>query len=545
MLRWLFTCLVALHLALSTALAHTPPAPRNDVANATLSSGISSAVTGRDFREAFGSSFVRTVVALGLADAQNEIGGLFKKGADGGEGSLGHIVLHGIAGCAAAELQGADCAAGAAGGIAQGIYAGRIAGSEPVIEDYETEEQYQAAYASWSDDASAAVAVIGSLAGYVLSGGDGENVSLASAVAVSGLQNNYLEHTQRAKVDELLEEYAENCFGDAADPTICTGIELEIQEFEQISINNTQKMRDACRADPNGAACQDHFKKATEYLAWAKDARARFDVGVGLFYHEDLESQGGGSLDEIMVEALRSASFDNGEEFDIAIDEAIEDDLVLWGDDRLRAAGNALKVLEEPDYDLQNDCPPELGACFTTAHEKARADLRGVGIVDFFVPMTPEGLAIEAVLLATAGKLVKIGGRLFTRADDKVLEIATNSGALPDRRIEIAELFDNSNPRNGIQIGDRTVLHDGSAGGARVFSGVSDTEVRSYFGELTGQAMPSSPTRVLSDGREIYTVTTPDGNFNLRNFSSSGTGRWTIDIPAQAGGGTRRELKFE
>ncbi len=122
---------------------------------------------------------------------------------------------------------------------------------------------------------------------------------------------------------------------------------------------------------------------------------------------------------------------------------------------------------------------------------------------------------------------------------------APNRIPTPDRRIEIAELFDSSNPRNGIQIGDRTVLHDGSTGGARVFSGVSDTEIRNYFGELTGQAIPSSPTRVFSDGRKIYTVITPDGNFNLRNFSSSGTGRWTIDIPAPAGGGTKRELKFE
>ncbi|EDM71754.1 hypothetical protein RAZWK3B_20416 [Roseobacter sp. AzwK-3b] len=68
-------------------------------------------------------------MTLGLADAQTGIGDIFRDGANGGEGSLGHVMLHGLAGCVAAEAQGADCGAGAAGGIAQAVYAGGLEGN--------------------------------------------------------------------------------------------------------------------------------------------------------------------------------------------------------------------------------------------------------------------------------------------------------------------------------------------------------------------------------------------------------------------------------
>ena len=89
--------------------------------DATLSSGFSSAITGSDFREGLTTSFVRSVVALGLADTQNQIGGIGLE-----EGSFSHALLHGLAGCTAAELSGADCRAGAAAGITQSIYAGTL-----------------------------------------------------------------------------------------------------------------------------------------------------------------------------------------------------------------------------------------------------------------------------------------------------------------------------------------------------------------------------------------------------------------------------------
>jgi hypothetical protein len=63
--------------------------------------GVTSTVTGADFGDAFRGSSTRSVVALGLADVQTGIGDVFANGANGGEGSLGHVMLHGLAGCVA------------------------------------------------------------------------------------------------------------------------------------------------------------------------------------------------------------------------------------------------------------------------------------------------------------------------------------------------------------------------------------------------------------------------------------------------------------
>lgn len=67
------------------------------------------AANGGKFGDAFQGSFISSVVALGLADTQTGIGDLVAKGKIGAEGSLGHVLLHGLAGCVAAEAQGADC----------------------------------------------------------------------------------------------------------------------------------------------------------------------------------------------------------------------------------------------------------------------------------------------------------------------------------------------------------------------------------------------------------------------------------------------------
>jgi hypothetical protein len=92
--------------------------------DSAVSTGVTSAVYGTDLKEGLKNGLVSSIVSLGLADAQAKIGDVFQGDASGGEGSLGHVLLHRLAGCAAAELQGAVCAAGAAGGISQGIYSG-------------------------------------------------------------------------------------------------------------------------------------------------------------------------------------------------------------------------------------------------------------------------------------------------------------------------------------------------------------------------------------------------------------------------------------
>jgi hypothetical protein len=176
-------------------------------------------------------------------------------------------------------------------------------------------------------------------------------------------------------------------------------------------------------------------------------------------------------------------------------------------------------------------------------------------------PTIGANLTSTGTALAQSGELRASDGAETAGAVYALLRssIAPNRLPVPDRRVEITELFDNTNPRSGIQIGNRTVLNDPTnTGGARVFSDVSDVEVRNYFTELTGQPLPA-PRTVNIGGRDVqlYTVRTPDGNFNLRSGSSSvlpngQTPSWTIDVP---GGATGRvdsrgrpvtsELKFE
>jgi len=178
MFRVILTFLVVLQLA---------SAP---IAQAT----IQTAAYGGNFGDAFKGSFINSVVALGLADAQTGIGDVFANGANGGEGSLGHVLLHGLAGCVAAEAQGADCAAGAAGGIAGAVYSGLQ--KAPERGSYASDAAYQAAFESWKTDVLAKGELFSLTAAYVLSGGKAENVGAANLVSNSAIANNYLTHAQ-------------------------------------------------------------------------------------------------------------------------------------------------------------------------------------------------------------------------------------------------------------------------------------------------------------------------------------------------------------
>lgn len=116
-----------------------------------------------------------------------------------------------------------------------------------------------------------------------------------------------------------------------------------------------------------------------------------------------------------------------------------------------------------------------------------------------------------------------------------------------NRESEIRRLFEYGNSRSGIQIGNRTLIEMPNKGNAKIFSGASEAEVQQYFIELTGnKSLPEA--RVVPGKGNIYTVRTPNGNFNLRDFSYSvkDTGKaWTIDIPRGIAKDTARvEIKF-
>nr|WP_229597473.1 hypothetical protein [Providencia rettgeri] len=102
-----------------------------------------------------------------------------------------------------------------------------------------------------------------------------------------------------------------------------------------------------------------------------------------------------------------------------------------------------------------------------------------------------------------------------------------------NRKNEIKELFEYDNSRSGIQIGNRTLIETPNKGNAKIFNGASEVEIKQYFVELTGNRVLPEVRAVPGKGN-IYTVKTPNGSFNLRDFSHSAseTGKaWTIDIP--------------
>ncbi len=220
--------------------------------DSVVTSGLSSVVYDTDFSDSFSNALLSTIVNLVIADVQFEIGDWTEE-FDWGEGSFEHAMLHGLAGCATAQAQGADCAAGAAGGIAQSLYAGQVENEpEPGTSEHQQWQMEQAALASmW-----------GALGGYLFSGGEAANVSIASSIAQSGFINNYLSHTQW---EEMVAELAD-CEGEEA----CK--EAVYQKYETISLQQQEAFSQCIVAGDDCSAHIEAFAGVTENaLAQAYD----------------------------------------------------------------------------------------------------------------------------------------------------------------------------------------------------------------------------------------------------------------------------------
>ncbi|WP_017327101.1 RHS repeat domain-containing protein [Synechococcus sp. PCC 7336] len=136
---------------------------------------------------------------------------------------------------------------------------------------------------------------------------------------------------------------------------------------------------------------------------------------------------------------------------------------------------------------------------------------------------------------------------LIAQAHILLSEDTNNSaGGVINRRQEVADLFDSSNPRSGIEIGDRTLLPKPNSRNTPIFQGASEAEVKQVFAELSGvDRLP--PPRVIPGRGEVISISTPDGTFTLRNFSNSAseTGQaFTIDLPRGVGRRGTAEIKF-
>ncbi len=215
---------------------------------------------GSDFGSGFLSSFSSSVVSLATADFQTLIG-------DQGlaEGGFAHAGLHGLVGCISAAATGADCAAGALGGVVQSVYAGTLEGKGPVQEDYASDEAYTAAYNDWKAKVATNANLIGGVVGYAFSGGSAANVSATASIAKSGVLNNYLSLTELAAFEAELQA----CIQAGDD---CNDI---IVKYKDISARHNSEML-ACAEDPS-CDVADHLVRIA-----AAEASGKMDDVLGL-----------------------------------------------------------------------------------------------------------------------------------------------------------------------------------------------------------------------------------------------------------------------
>ncbi|MDD8024789.1 MAG: hypothetical protein PHX82_16990 [Paracoccaceae bacterium] len=272
-----------------------------------LQASASATAYGGSFGDAFKGSFINSVVALGLADAQTGIGGIFEGGKNGGEGSLGHVLLHGLAGCVAAEAQGADCAAGAAGGIAGAIYSGMQ--KAPERGSYASDAAYQAAFASWKTDVLAKGELVSLGAAWIASGGKAENVGAANLVSNSAIANNYLYHEEAALRARSRQEL-EAC---TSAPDSCSDQRIKelmgtIAALDSVDAARDLEYRNACTNDGTLACLAARRRYIDAQASFIEANRTLGDQGDlaeygDIFADIQAEFQSGLATDRLAVEA--------------------------------------------------------------------------------------------------------------------------------------------------------------------------------------------------------------------------------------------------
>ena len=119
------------------------------------------------------------------------------------------------------------------------------------------------------------------------------------------------------------------------------------------------------------------------------------------------------------------------------------------------------------------------------------------------------------------------------------------------RQVELQQIFDPSNPRQGMTIGDQSYLPKPGQS-VPIYEGLTPKQVQDYFLELTGTVALPAPIKVPGrvGGDTMYVIKTDKGNFTLRDFASS-TDRsgpvGMIDFPRSilpAGSKISPEIKF-
>ncbi len=484
-----------------------------------LVAGISGNVAGS------GAQFAQNMVVNYVQQQGSAyIGELVKKGLK--EGSPEHAALHAILGCAGAAASNQSCSAGALGGSAASLLAGLFADSDPNETAVEREAKRN---------------IITSLVTGIAAMSNPNGAATANNAATANVDNNWLATQQYVQAKKEID----------AEPNILKKLAIagkwQITSLRQDLLTGSGVLKGftdgmagaglgtldsavSLMADPERS-----FDAAVEFAS-SKEARALLGDAVAAALKSQLDQ-----IAKAVVEGGDANAENLGNQMGQVI--ALVAQLMLGGGSS--SAASALR-LSEMGIDVSVNTVKKMGASFDINVIKTKiSNLQGV-VRDSDVPvLDPPTTVTPPKIDVTPPK----DGVMPPKEGDSPPQVIDEAKGIPyiNRRTELAELFSSASARSGIQIGNRSLIELPNSGNAKIFSGATDVEIKQYFSELTGStSLP--PPRTISGKGDIYVVSTPEGDFTLRNFSSSSgqTGpAWTIDIPKAAAGTTYNpEIKF-
>lgn len=203
----------------------TPAALVNRAGDAIINNGVNNLVHGQDFFDGLDQAGRTFLVSETMAIAQFGIGELGSGTDTQWEGSVGHLLLHGGVGCLALEALDGDCVAGFFSGASSSLLAGSNLTDEQKLE---------------------LAPLVGSLVGFVFSGGVAVNVSFGGTVAQSGIVNNYLTHENRRA---LLAEIAACELEAGGVAGSCDRVDDIIAFYQEVSTRNERELSIRCNED--------------------------------------------------------------------------------------------------------------------------------------------------------------------------------------------------------------------------------------------------------------------------------------------------------
>ncbi len=306
---------------------------------------------------------------------------------------------------------------------------------------------YMGANGASDDEIREASQIFNPIFAAITSGGDQSQFGINSGLNTSLTENNYLNHGQRARAEQLHDYIIENCQGEfpAAD---CDAKHAEVANLKLLSEANTLALQNSCNASMSSSECQDHMAAMSDYVGWVNDSffdsgwRSQYDVAIGQYYHDSLRGEGADGLDQSIL-----AAYENN--IDIVSDAGSTlselDDQIHHNNSMIPTVGNALfgeadrlqhqgELLTEFEGLNDTNDPIEFVSCGSNEYgdtqmcpSSRRHDIRTYlllhGIADFALPSTSLDLALEVVGLGVVNDVVMRGGKMYARVDGNEIQV--------------------------------------------------------------------------------------------------------------------------